>query len=200
MNPFPFLPNWDKGITMSYSYDTVISTSEKGTEQRSPMRNYPYRKESFSLLDNSIIPNVLIYLKTFKDSYLDLPIFTEQTLITDAGNLNGLSRLNTSDTSFMYNAYSVENIIDMVLVTTTFVAPGPLFIIDLKTGLYQFIAAPYNNKHALKYFDFYPALNTNLMGETTVMFPTFKARFLEPSQSDETDKTSELVLNFEEFI
>ena len=204
-NPFPFLPDWSKGISMKYGFDTVITTGEKSTEQRKSLRNIPYRKESFSLLESDNAPGVNQVLKVYKDSYLDLPIYSEQILVTDTGDLTGKTTLNVGDTSSMFNLWLEQQAEADIYYPQNI----SLMVWDLASGLFQSVfllnrAFQFVSLVALSQFaiTFTPALSTGstINGATTVIFPTFKARYLEPAQADETDKLSEIQLDFEEYV
>ena len=186
MEVFSVLPNWIDGINIRYSFDTTLFKADNEAEQRSGLRQYPAREETFKIFEASLdivkIINKVLYTIL---SEIMVPIYSEWFVCTDEGNLRGLTGLYTPGIGKFFNSQF-------------FAAASGTFVILDKTGV---ISPEIKTVSTMSDTEiaFNEAIIGNFTSATAILFPSFVG-FLDsiPPASHLTDSLAEYEFDFKE--
>lgn len=114
----PFEPNWTSGIQYGYNFETVLAqVSERFTEQRRWLRNYPRRTARFKVEERNTTAQKLFQRIQFgKDKLFGIPLYNEifrpsnatagDTVINTTEDISSLWNLNNNCSFVMF--YDIE--------------------------------------------------------------------------------------------
>ena len=83
---FPWMPDWDAGVTMRYKFDTAIAQSETGNEaNRTPLYDKPKRTQTIRSFSPDYRASIENFLRKMHADFFQVPVFTEPIMPVPGG-------------------------------------------------------------------------------------------------------------------
>ena len=189
---FPWLPDWQGGVTMKYKFDTVISSSETGNDiNRAPLYDKPKRTQTVRMFSPDYMTAIENFLRSMHADFFQVPIFSEPIMPVPGGGLTW-----------------GDNLKNQALVSTNPGLTDFFNLYNLATKILMIDLTNYNNAelHALVGTPFGNSLNiggtftNNFYLGKTAYYPVFEAYVNGYGDTLATPKLQDSDLIFEEWF
>lgn len=194
-NTMAFLPNWEQGVDISYSFQTVISTTRPGTEQRRSLLSLPKREITAEYLwKGSDCQKFEIFLHTRGENPIYVPVYTQPISVTSpTPSLQGASSIGHEYAGFYFDrTINMQHIPGSKRKFVLYDKRKNTQIEQVEDDLYT---ASGNYTTELT-----SAIVNDFTTEDTIMYPLVRCVMRDYDKTKETGDTNRYSITFEEVI